>query len=134
VEAYAIVKNNSELMNAVDYSEDDIERCPDHKLPEYIRNIIGACIPILRQLAPYGIEKQNLNDLEQILFDFNAISPLLGKKEVDQNLPELDKLFATANVCLARIDGLLAIFHVTDTAFFTHYNNCRTGEMSKVEK
>lgn len=130
VEAYAIVKNNEELINAVYYTETTLERTSDNLLIQNIRSLIGQCIPILRDLVPYGIERKTLRDLELILHDLILILPFQGMTEQNPDLPELKDLFAITDSWLARMDALIAIFHIADSDFFRNYKNNREFEQT----
>ena len=131
-ERYAIVKNNQELINAVHYTEATLERTSDHFLIQHIRSLIGQCIPILRDLGPYGIERKTLRDLELILHDLILILPFQGMKEQNPDLPELKDLFAITDSWLARMDALVAIFNIADSDFFRSYKNNREFEQTSL--
>jgi hypothetical protein len=127
VVAYAIVKNNTELMNEVNYSETDLARSADNILPERIRIIMGRCVPIMDQLKPYGIEQPALDDLEKNLQAFleNLPRPRLGITERKQSTTRLSELFDSADGLLNKIDCLVGILQISNTEFYNLYRSNR---------
>jgi len=130
VQAYAIVRNNGEIINAGCYTEATLERASDNLLIQNTRSLIGQCIPILRDLSPYGIERKTLRDLEVIQHDLILILPYQGMKDQNPDLPELKDLFAITDSWLARMDALVAIFNIADSDFFRSYKKNREFEQT----
>jgi len=127
VVAYAIVKNNTELMNEVNYTETDLARSADNILPERIRIILGRCVPILDSLKPYGVEQPALDELEANLEAFlsNLPRPRLGITERKQSTLRLSELFSTGDDLLFKIDSLVSILQISNAEFYNLYRSNR---------
>ena len=129
LKSYAIANKNNELKAKSDYSDSDLNRCPDPRLYDIGVLLLGLTAPLNGGLTNYFIGETELKEMDRLLAAFRLSIPqrraATSKSKVSTvNIREvfngLDQLLND------QIDVFMHLFRFSQPDFFNAYRNSRS--------
>ena len=129
LKSYAIANKNNELKAKSDYSDSDLNRCPDPRLYDIGVLLLGSTAPLNGGLTNYFIGETELQAMDKLLAAFRLSIPqrraatsrsktsTVNIREVFRGLDELLK---------EQIDVYMQLFRFSQPDFFNAYRNARS--------
>lgn len=127
VRAFAIDEENHELEKLVNYSKTKLEESADTMLRDRCQIIHDTALEQLEHLAPYGITKSMLADLQKDINTFLQIIPaprlkITAKKDATD---ELGIIFKNTDKLLKKMDKVFEMVRDKHSDFYRNYKNNR---------
>jgi hypothetical protein len=121
--AYARVKNNKALLENISYSRSELLYGRDQDAYTNCKKVYDELIPIVVELADYGITPAMMTDFKAKIDAYNTIvqSPRGVIAERKSATTQLVDLFKEGDELLKIMDGLVKGFKATEVSYYNEY-------------
>lgn len=127
MKAYAIVKNNSVLLNEINYSKSDLENTRDELVAEKCQLINERALVLVAELAEYNLSNAQITLQQNSIASYKAISQMPSeKKDAKQYLTaKVEQTITLIREKLVVLDSLANTFKESNPDFVSEYFNSR---------
>lgn len=126
--AYATFNNKSDLFLRVNYTKTHLKKLRDTELQSIATNLVTNVLPVITDLAPYGITPYTLETLTETinLFAVNINKPKEATETKKETTTQIAELLKKASVLLkTQLDLLVVGLETTDRDFVVLYTSLR---------
>ena len=123
ITAYALSKNDTVLVEQMKFSKTALLKKRDTAMADDAQFILSKAIEFSRDLEPFGIKQQQIDEFTAKLTAFNTNIPLprinINKRKLLTK--EIEELFIATEAILTRMDKLVDIKIISDNVFYVSY-------------
>ncbi|MEZ5084331.1 MAG: carboxypeptidase regulatory-like domain-containing protein [Bacteroidales bacterium] len=126
--AYAVVNDDNELRNRVNYTRSDLEYSRENILVDKARLIYETALPLAADLVAYLVAQEDIDAITNLLKDFEQALPekRLAVTQSKYSTEAIRDKFREADGLLRnKLDKLILIFQPANPEFVSRYFNAR---------
>jgi len=128
ISAIAATKKDTRLKLLADVSPSYLKKMRDSDFIIKVRSIHDATIPLVTDLADWGVQSTDIDKLDTLLIDYVSKSPNARNVKVQTKQANSDmkaKINATAALLRDQLDPMMLPFKNLQPSFYTGYLNAR---------